>query len=217
MSLTLSAIFGLFSAMLILAALPSISVLAVTSRSLSGGFSHGAAVSAGVVLGDFVFILIALLGLNLLLAMAGAWIPWLKYAAAIYLLWLARSLWLARKASGIDTSQTVIDAPRQSMTGSFLSGLLLTLGDQKAILFYLGFFPAFVDLSLLTSADVLVILLITLVAVGGTKLVYAWLVSRAGKAIGARRGSQPNRVAMVLNTLAAIILILAAVMILVRY
>ena len=57
---------------------------------------------------------------------------------------------------------------------------MITLADQKAILFYLGFFPAFVDLARMTAADTLTIVVIAAVGVGGAKLVYAWLADRAG-------------------------------------
>ena len=65
------------------------------------------------------------------------------------------------------------------MGSSFLTGFLITLGDQKAILFYLGFFPAFIDLSRMTPADTLIIIAIAIVGVGGAKLVYAYLADRA--------------------------------------
>ena len=75
-----------------------------------------------------------------------------------------------------------IDKVRESSLGSsFLAGLLITLGDQKAILFYLGFFPAFVDLARMTFADTLIIIAIAAVSVGGAKLVYAWLAASAGE------------------------------------
>ena len=60
--------------------------------------------------------------------------------------------------------ETALRAPR-----CFLTGLLVTLGDQKAILFYLGFFPAFVNLAALSLADTSLILAVATVAVGGPK------------------------------------------------
>ena len=66
-------------------------------------------------------------------------------------------------------------------TSSFLSGLLITLGDQKAIFFYLGFFPAFLDLSAITPLDTLIIIAIAAVSVGGAKLFYAALADRASR------------------------------------
>jgi threonine/homoserine/homoserine lactone efflux protein len=66
-----------------------------------------------------------------------------------------------------------------AMSSSFFSGLFFTLADQKAILFYLGFFPAFINLSSLTLADTVVILSITLFAVGSVKVAYAFMADSA--------------------------------------
>ncbi len=85
-----------------------------------------------------------------------------------YLLWRAEAK--ANAANSIRQS---------TWSSSFLSGLLITLGDQKAILFYLGFFPAFIDLSTMTPTDTLVIVIIAVLGVGGAKLVYALLAARA--------------------------------------
>ncbi|MCF4970657.1 LysE family transporter, partial [Nostoc sp. CMAA1605] len=59
------------------------------------------------------------------------------------------------------------------------TGLLITLGDQKATLFYLGFFPAFLDISQISYLDTMIIILITILAVGGVKIVYAFMADRA--------------------------------------
>jgi threonine/homoserine/homoserine lactone efflux protein len=72
----------------------------------------------------------------------------------------------------------VLKPDKTSLFSSFLTGLLITLGDQKATLFYLGFFPAFVDLTTLQFQDVAVILSLAVVSVGGVKLVYALMAER---------------------------------------
>lgn len=64
--MTLGNWLALFGAMAVLAAVPSVSVLAVAARSVSDGFAHGAATAMGVVVGDVLFILLALFGLALL-------------------------------------------------------------------------------------------------------------------------------------------------------
>ncbi|MDH7944089.1 LysE family translocator [Pseudohongiella sp. SYSU M77423] len=222
LTLDLAGALALISAMLVLAALPSISVLAVTSRALAGGFRHGAAVSAGVVAGDLLFILIALFGVTLLLNAANGWASWLKFLAAAYLLWMALGLW----RSAADSHMATTPSPESSipshpvklsgsLRGSFVSGLLLTLGDQKAVLFYLGFFPAFVDVAAITFWDVLLIMLITIICVGGVKLVYAALVARAGQLLA----GDPRFAfwSAWLNRLAALLLVVAAGLVILRY
>lgn len=162
LTMTFSSMIALFGAMLVLAAIPSSSVLLVISRSAAEGFIHGVVTALGIVAGDIVFILIAILGLSLLADSMGDMFVLVKYLGAAYLFWMGISLLLTK-------SQTMkFDGSAEaSLAASFMSGLLFTLTDQKAILFYLGFFPAFVDLLSLTLIDIGVIVSITLIAVGG--------------------------------------------------
>jgi threonine/homoserine/homoserine lactone efflux protein len=149
-------------------------VLAVSARAAAFGFTHGMFTALGIVVGDIIFILVAVYGLVFIAAAMGEQFTLIKYVGGAYLIWLGISLWRA------DAKLRHSDEPRQSSWGSsFLSGLLITLGDQKAILFYLGFFPAFVDLERMTPIDTLLIILLAIVGVGGAKLVYAWLADRA--------------------------------------
>lgn len=154
---------------------PSVSVLAVSARSAALGFAHGALTSAGIVVGDIVFILIAIYGLSVLADLMGSHFALIKYLGGAYLIWLGIVLWRSKpKADGVEGSS------KTSMPSSFLTGLLITLADQKAILFYLGFFPALIDLPALSLADTGIILVIATIAVGGPKLLYAFMAERAG-------------------------------------
>jgi threonine/homoserine/homoserine lactone efflux protein len=160
--------------MTVLAIVPSVSVMAVTARAAAFGFSHGLFTALGIVVADILFILVAVYGLALIAEMMGDQFRLIQYIGAAYLIWLGISLWRA------DAKAQTSDSLRQSSwSSSFLTGFLITLGDQKAILFYLGFFPAFIDLSAMTPVDTLIIVLIAILSVGGAKLIYAFLADRA--------------------------------------
>ena len=174
-SMTLDSMLALFGAMLVLAFIPSISTMTVAIRSATCGLSHGFFTSLGIVAGDIVFIVIAIYGLSLLADLLGHQFKLIRYLGGAYLLWLGVMLW--RSKSQIEGAQVKTDS---SLLSSFLAGLFITLADQKAILFYLGFFPAFIDLSGVTFLDTGIILVIAALAVGGPKLVYAVLADRAG-------------------------------------
>jgi len=57
---------SLFVIMITLAVIPSSSVLLVVTRSLAHGIPNGISVSIGIVLGDIIFILLAILGLSVI-------------------------------------------------------------------------------------------------------------------------------------------------------
>ncbi|HEY9694726.1 MAG TPA: LysE family translocator [Oculatellaceae cyanobacterium] len=172
--MTLSSIVALFSAMLVLASIPSVSVVAVSTRTVTSGLIHGVFTTIGIVVGDIVFIMIAIWGLSLLAETMGSLFVLIKYFGGVYLLWLGVAL-CRSKPKNVET-QAVI---KSSKLSSFLAGLVITLGDQKATLFYLGFFPAFVDISQISYIDTIIIITIATVTVGGVKLAYAFMAHRA--------------------------------------
>jgi threonine/homoserine/homoserine lactone efflux protein len=173
-SMTFSSMVALFSAMAVLAAIPSVSVLAVFTRSATFGLMHGIFTSLGIVTGDIIFILIAIGGLSLLAAKMGSLFILIKYLGAAYLIF--SGIKLCRVKPEDMKSETIASS---SLGSSFLTGLFITLADQKATLFYLGFFPAFLDISKISFMDTSIIITIAIVAVGGVKLLYALIASRS--------------------------------------
>lgn len=192
-TLSFGSILALFGAMVVLAALPSVSVLAVSTRSASAGFLHGALTAAGIVLGDLIFIAIALWGLSFLTESLGGFSLWIKYLGGAYLIFLGVSLWRAQGRS-LDVAEKI----ESSLLSSFLAGLSITLADQKATLFYLGFFPAFLDLSEISYLDTAIIAAIAIFSVGGVKLIYAFLADRARSLISPTASQTLNRLAGVI-------------------
>ena len=191
--------------MIVLAIVPSVSVLAVTARAAAFGFTHGLFTALGIVAADILFILVAVYGLALIAEMMGDQFRLIQYIGAAYLIWLGISLWRAET-----TARAANSVQQSSWSSSFLTGLLITLGDQKAILFYLGFFPAFIDLSKMTPADTLIIVLIAILGVGGAKLVYAFLADRASAML------QDSRALRGINILAACIMIAVGIALLLK-
>lgn len=173
-SMTLSSIVALFSAMVVLASIPSVSVLAVSTRSATSGLIHGVFTTIGIVLGDIIFIIIAIWGLSFLAETMGSFFVLIKYLGGAYLIFLGIGLCRA-KSKNVETDEVA----KSSRLSSFLTGLSITLADQKATLFYLGFFPAFLDISEISYFDTGIIIAIATVAVGGVKLGYAFIANRA--------------------------------------
>lgn len=191
--------------MVVLAIVPSVSVFAVTARAAAFGFSHGLFTALGIVVADILFILVAVYGLALVAEMMGDQFHLIQYIGAAYLIWLGVSLWRSEVRARASE-----DLRQSSWLSSFLTGFLITLADQKAILFYLGFFPAFIDLSTMTPADTLIIIAIAILGVGGAKLVYAFLAARASVLF------KDSRALRGINVLAACVMIAVGVALLLK-
>ena len=184
--MSILSVSSLFMIMLLLAAIPSASVALVVARSAIHGVRNGAAVGAGIVLADLLFASLAILGMTFLAESLGAFFAIFRYLGAGYLIWLGIGLLRAR--GEVEIREPSRDS--STLVASFFAGFLLTLGDIKAILFYASLFPAFLDLGSLNAGAIVAILLVTVLAVGGTKLVYAF----AARAIVERlRGRIQNK------------------------
>lgn len=175
MTMSITESISLFGIMVVLAAMPSTSVALVVTRSASSGIADGMAVAAGIVLGDLAFIILAILGLSVVAETMGSLFMVIKYLGALYLFWIGFSLLTGKRTTTIAVNKSGV---KGSLVTSFLAGFFLTLGDIKAILFYVSLFPMFINMSAIHVVDILVIVCITVVAVGGVKVLYALLASR---------------------------------------
>lgn len=103
-------------------------------RGLRGGFAS----LAGLMLGDAVLMLLAALGVAALLQANPVLFKGLQYLGAAYLAYLGFRLLFARS----DGSAATVPF---SKLADFRRGLLVTLINPKAIVFYMAFFPLFID------------------------------------------------------------------------
>ena len=86
MSLETTAVFAF--AFFLLALAPGAGLAAILSRTLGSGLNSGLAVTTGLVVGDFIFLGVAMAGLSAIAAAIGPLFQVVKYAGAAYLMWL---------------------------------------------------------------------------------------------------------------------------------
>ncbi len=163
-------------AMFLLAITPGPGVFATISRALTSGFNNAAFIVLGIVLGDIIFLLLAIFGLSAIATVLGDFFVIVKYLGGGYLLYLGYKILTSKE---VDTP--VDGVIELSWRKNFLTGLLITLANPKVILFYLGFLPTFVNLQTLTSIDIVLISIIVTIVLGGVMLIYAYSASGAKK------------------------------------
>jgi threonine/homoserine/homoserine lactone efflux protein len=163
---------ALVLALTVLGLSPGPAFASVVTTSLARGFVAAAAMSVGVALADAVFLLLTVFGLALLANALGTLFIAVKFAGAGYLIWLGIKLWRCPPTALDDTP-----TPKRSL-GPFLAGFALTLGNPKAIAFYLAFLPAFIDLTAVTGWDVCLMVITTFTVIGGMLTGYAAVAAR---------------------------------------
>jgi threonine/homoserine/homoserine lactone efflux protein len=111
--------------------------LAIITSTSKGRVAGGLAATLGVIVGDQVLMWLAVAGVAALLTANPALFGLVQYAGAIYLAYLGIRMILARPG----------DAPVLNMQPRrlFRQAMLITLLNPKAIVFYMAFFPLFVD------------------------------------------------------------------------
>jgi threonine/homoserine/homoserine lactone efflux protein len=163
------------SALFIAAASPGPGIAAIVARVLGRGQKGAVALSAGIVLGDLVWLTFAVLGLAALAqAFHGVFLA-VKYAGAAYLLYLAYKLWTAPVSARNVVAEGKAEHPAKLLMG----GLALTLGNPKAIVFYLALLPTFLDLARITVLGYLELALATMAVLSVVFGGYIVLASRA--------------------------------------
>jgi len=188
--MTISSAIALFSVLLVLGLIPGPSSLAVVARSLSGGLRSGLTTAFGVLSGDYIFIVLAALGMSAMAEAMGCAFTLVKYAAAVYLIYFGITILLSRHSRMPQPgTPEPAKASAKGLAGDYLTGLLVTLSNPKAILFYMSILPAVLDFDALSIIDVLLVLLIATVVLGGLLVIYIWLAVKAKNAAQAQSHS----------------------------
>jgi len=188
--MTISNILALAIAMLFLAVIPGPGVMATVARALTGGFRPAASVAGGIVLGDLIFLLAAIYGLSFIAEILGTFFIVVKFVGGGYLIWLGVRMLLT---PGEDT-QVADTSDGTSSHSDFLSGLAITFGNPKVIVFYLSFLPAFMDLRSLSSIDVIIAASVVSIVLGAVMLSYAIAAAKTRSIIkGAKTVERMNQ------------------------
>ena len=169
--------FGAFcAAIVVLLALPGPGTFALLGATSKGGFRGGAAATLGVIVGDQVLLWLAVAGVAALLAAHPAVFDGVRWAGAAYLGWMGWRLLFPRAGA---SSSPVQIAPRHYAR----QALLITLLNPKAIVFYMAFFPLFIDPARHQGALTFGVMALTIASITA---VYCLLLCRFADAIAAR-------------------------------
>lgn len=130
--------YGAFVVAIVLfLAIPGPGNLALITSTSKGGIRGGLAATLGVIAGDQVLMWMAVAGVATLLVTYPAAFHAVQWLGAAYLAWLGWKLLTAKPGD----APVIHIRPRQF----FRQALAITLLNPKAIVFYMAFFPLFVD------------------------------------------------------------------------
>jgi threonine/homoserine/homoserine lactone efflux protein len=155
----------LFAAVYLAAiATPGPGIAALVARVLANGLKGVVPFILGYVIGDWIWLVFAASGLQVIAKNFAPLFMVVKYAGAAYLMFMAIQMW--RKHT--EGAQVIGERDRRSGWQLFLSSLTLTIGNPKVIVFFVSILPLVVDLKAMTLAsfaEIFVVCAICLIAV----------------------------------------------------
>lgn len=177
--------------------------VALIARTLSGGFQSAWPLALGVVVGDVLWSLLAILGVSWIVSVYGDFMVALRWVACV--MFLMMGILIIRNAGKEIAGNSHLTKP--GMWAGFAAGVVVILSNPKAILFYMGVLPGFFDLTKLTWVDMIVIAILSAIVPLIGNLMMAAFIDRAKQLL-----SSPNALRRT-NTIAGCLLIIVGLII----
>lgn len=127
--------------------------VAMLARAMSGGFQAAVPLALGVVVGDVLWPLIAILGLVWLVDQVSWIMELLRWVAVA--MFIGMGVLMIRYADQSLSENSRLTRP--GLWAGFIAGLAVILANPKAVLFYMGVLPGFFDLTRLSVPDIVAI------------------------------------------------------------
>ncbi|MCD9027766.1 LysE family translocator [Luteimonas sp. BDR2-5] len=168
-------------AVLVFLAIPGPGTFALLTATGRGGIRAGYAAFLGLAIGDQLLLWLAAAGVAALLAANPLLFRGVQWLGAAYLLWIGVQLLRSRGGSG---GMVALGNGHW-----FRQGILVTLLNPKAVLFYMAFFPLFIDPAQHRGVATFAAMSALICLLG---LLYCSLLILAGSAVRARVARDPR-------------------------
>lgn len=165
---------------LVLVFIPGPNTLYIIARSIQQGRRAGIVSCLGIQVGTLVHITAAAFGLSALLLSSALAFNVVKYAGAVYLIYLGMKTILMKEE--IEPAQKF---QRVSLRRVFYQGIVVNLLNPKTALFFFAFLPQFVDASRGAVTTQIIMLGLLLLSLGVlSDLTYTFVAGGVGNWVG---------------------------------
>lgn len=127
-------------AILVFQLIPGAGTIAILNATARNGIGAGMGAVLGTLVGDFIFMIAALLGLAAIMQQNPFLFELLQYFGAAYLVWLGIGL--------LRTNISTLHTPKESQKSGFVyfkQACMVSLTNPKVMLFFVAFFPLFLS------------------------------------------------------------------------
>ncbi|MFN0190883.1 MAG: LysE family translocator [Aestuariivirga sp.] len=168
----LSALVIFAGALLINAGSPGPSIAALVARVITGGLGSVLPFLMAMWIGEALWLAAAVMGLGFVAEKFYLAFTIIKYCGIAYLLYLAWQFWTA------PVELQAGELPRaQGAMKMFMTGMALTLGNPKIMVFYLALLPSLIDVSAVTPVGLIELMLVAVAVMMAVD--FAWALAAA--------------------------------------
>lgn len=152
---------------------------AIVATVLAGGARRAVWFCVGMIMGDLAWLTLSLSGLALITQQIPVIFVAIKWAGVAYLIYLAVKIW---RSSPL-TDCSVIKLPQTSVVTRVFAGFSVTMGNPKAMLFYLALLPGIMSPERISAAMVLSLFLAVIVILASVFTIYTLAAEKARHAM----------------------------------
>lgn len=179
--------FLVFVAALGVAALsPGPGLAAIVATVLAWGARKTVWFCVGVIAGDLAWLSLSLSGLALVAQQIPMVFVVIKWAGVIYLIYLAWKIW----RSSPKVHQTTEQTQEKSAAARVLAGFAVTMGNPKAMLFYMALLPSLVSLERISIPMVLSLFLAVVAVLATVFAIYMFAAENARRTMTSTQAVQ---------------------------
>ena len=164
---------------------PGPGVFAILSRALLSGASTCFSLALGMTVSDIIYLILACFGLAALAVHWSDAFTVVRFVGACYLIYLGVNMWRSARQKNHHGMSLKVKSSR-----SFLQGFIISASNPKVILFYIAFLPTFMDLSALSTGDMILAASLTLIGLMAGLMMIAIGASTARRFINSQSGQK---------------------------
>jgi threonine/homoserine/homoserine lactone efflux protein len=162
---------------------PGPGLAAIVATVLAKGARSTTWFCVGVILGDIVWLSLSLGGLAILAQQIPAVFIVIKWAGVMYLLWLAWSVWNA----DVHLRDGDVETENRSRIVRILAGFAVTMGNPKAMLFYIALLPSLLNADSLSVGAIVPLYLAVIVILSISFATYSFAAEAARRTMRSAR------------------------------
>jgi threonine/homoserine/homoserine lactone efflux protein len=169
------ATLGLFAAALFVnAGSPGPSIAALVARVISKGLGSVLPFLLAMWIGEALWLIAAVMGLGFLVHQFYVVFAVIKYAGVAYLAYLAWKMWNAP----VTTEAGELPDDKSALK-LFMTGMALTIGNPKIMVFYLALLPSLIDLTAISAIGLAELVVTALLVMAVVDLAWAFAAAWA--------------------------------------